>query len=576
MFNGLSPDSFSEKEIERMFTLLSDQVDLVDLVPATLMFQGKSLDIKNRRPMFAPVFSKKRSIKKYVYLCSRQLGKTVSAASSMTMDCLWRNHFNVLYVAPLAVYTQRMHSVFMMPMIRSCRLPWKIQNSTDCVNNVLEKSFLTGSHYFGISTYNSAAQALGLSRIDCTTYDEVQDLNSDFIPQIRETCGMSEFRYENYFGTARGVDNTLSLLFENSTQNLFYMQCPHCHKENVPTREGRVLEMIQEKGLTCIHCGKLLDIERGEWRRSYEYDPIIRDAEGFQIPQIIVKDRMFPHDRYIDTIYNKLHGSSAYSESRFYQEVLGIPTSQGGMPITPMDIEQASILEIDQHSLPPTSKYLRIAGGVDWGGSEITSFTVGTAVGYTDGKFDVLGAIRPTGLPDEQRHLIVGQFLNRLTKNAMTIVGADAGFVGSVQNPNLSNTMGKPVASIAYGTTKKFFIPNVENRFSVDRTTLIYCVLTLIKQQKIRFPKGPWFQQYTKDLLAIYTEDVVNSQGTTMRRYARYQDRADDFLHALGYAMFVCSLGIVDLPEMVGMATQSSVNAPYIQEIGAESGFPSR
>jgi phage FluMu protein Com len=497
---------------------------------------------------------------------------TVSIAASVMMNCLWREHFRVLYVAPLALYTQRMHSVFLMPMIRSCQLPWKIQNNADCVNNVLEKSFLTGSHYFGISAYNSAAQALGLTA-DVLDADEVQDLNADLIPQIKETIGTSDYRYENYFGTARSVDNTLSLLFENSTQNIWHMECPHCHKTNTPTIEGRVLDMIQLQGVSCVHCGKLLEVTRGKFLRSYEYDPVKRDAEGYQIPQIIIPDRITPHDRYIDTIYNKLHGSSAYSEARFFQEVLGIPTSQGGMPITQSDIESAATLEITQNEIPNVQKYQRLGGGVDWGGSEITSFTVGTVVGYSDGKFDVIGAIRPTGLPDEQRHVVVGQYLNRITRNNIHLVGADAGFVGSVQNPNLSTTMSKPVASICYGTTKRFFIPQVDNRFSVDRTTLIYCVLTMIKQQKIRFPKGAWFQQFTKDILAIYTEDVVNSQGTTMRRYARYADRADDFLHALGYAVFVCSLGIVDLPEMVGMMAQSSINAPYIHDIGVELGF---
>ena len=205
----------------------------------------------------------------------------------------------------------------------------------------------------------------------------------------------------------------------------------------------------------------------------------------------------------------------------------------------------------------------------------MTSFTVGVAVGYNDGKFDVVCATRPTGLPDEQRHIVVGQFLNQATSGTIQLVGADAGFVGSVQNPNLSQVMNKPVASIAYGTTKKFITPHSNNHFTADRTTLLYIVLTLIRQKKIRFPKGQWFEVFTRDFFAVYTEDVVNSQGTTMRRYARYTDRADDFVHALGYALFVCSLGLVDLPEMVGIQTDTSINAPFVKDIGVEMGFAS-
>jgi phage FluMu protein Com len=553
--------------------MLSDKIDLVDLVPLTIKFQGRALDIKKRRPMFAPIFKRLRSPKKIVYLCGRQIGKTTSIGGSILMDCLWRDHFNCLYVSPMSIYTQRMHSVFMLPMIRGCMLPWKIQNTTDCINNVLEKSFLTGSHYFGISAYNSAAQALGLSRIDSLVFDEAQDFNADFIPQIREVSGASDYRFESYFGTARSVDNTLTLLFENSTQNFWHMKCPHCGHENIPNLHGDVLSMIQKQGISCVKCGKLLDVDHGRFVRSYEYDQTHRDAEGYHVPQIIVKDRITPHERYIETIYNKLHGSSAYSESRFLQEILGIPTSQGGKPITQEDIKAACILDIPKDKIPSIQKYQRVAGGVDWGGSEITSFTVGCIVAYRNGVFDVLGAIRPTGLPDEQRHIVVGKYFNTATSGAISIVGGDAGFVGSVQNPNLGQVMGKQVASISYGTTKRFLSPRPYNHFTVDRTTLLYIVFTLIKQKKIRFPAGDWFDVFTRDILAIYTEDVVNSQGTTMRRYARYSDRPDDFVHALGYGLLMCSLGIVDLPEMVGMQSDTSINAPYVSEIGVEMGY---
>jgi phage FluMu protein Com len=711
--SDLSNVKFSDKDLQKMLSQLNDQIDLVDLVPLTVQFQGKPLDIKNKRPMFSPVFKRVKKPKKIVYLCARQVGKaqsldtpivtpsgwttigelkvgdkvfsedgsitvvtfvtpvmydhecykitfdnkdhviadadhlwkvfvnnksllltttdllpiyasaviksfsgfseksfriksiqlvasrpvrcikvdhhssmylcgrsmipthnTTATGSSLVVDCVWRDHFNCLYVSPMSIYTQRMHSVFMLPMIRSCMLPWKIQNSTDCINNVHEKSFLTGSHYFGISAYNSAAQALGLSRIDSIMFDEVQDLNADLIPQIKETSGASDFRYESYFGTARSVDNTLTILFENSTQNYWHMTCPHCKKVNYPTLGGNVLDMIQKQGVSCVHCGKLLDVDMGRWVRSYDYDPTFRDADGFHVPQIIVKDRITPHERYIDTIYNKLHGSSAYSEARFLQEVLGIPTSQGGKPITPEDIKGACVLDIDKDTpVAGIQKYQRVAAGVDWGGSEITSFTVGVIIGYSSGMFDVVGAVRPTGLPDEQRHIAVGRFLNKASSNCIQLVGADAGFVGSVQNPNLGQVMGKQVASISYGTTKKFLSPHINNHFTVDRTTLLYIVLTLIKQKKIRFPKGDWFEIYTRDLLSIYTEDVVSSQGMTMRRYARYTDKPDDFLHALGYGLLMCSLGIVDLPEMVGMQSDTSINAPYIGEIGVEMGY---
>lgn len=510
----------------------------------------------------------------HMYLCGRTMiptHNTVSISSSILMHCWWRNYFRMMYVAPMSIYTQRLHSMFMQPMIQGKMLPWEIVDR-DCICNVNEKSFVGGSRYVGISCFGNASNSLGIS-VDWILGDEIQDLNLDFIPQIREVVGTSDYRYESYFGTARGVDNTLTTIYEGSTQNIWKMPCPKCKHENYPTMHGNVLDMIQKEGICCVKCKGLLDVDRGSWQRTFEYDPISRDMEGYHVPQIIVKDRLTPHSRYIDTIYNKLHGSMAYSEAKFLQEVLGIPTSQGGVPLTQQDIKAVSTLEIPQDGSGwDMDQYHNVTGGVDWGGAEIVSFTVGALVGYRDGKFDCFAALRPTGLPDESRHYVVGDFLKRASRYKVRLVGADAGFVGSVQNPNLEAYMGVQVGSIAYGTTRKFFVPQTNNCFTVDRTTLIYIVISLIKMKKIRFPKDPWFDQYTRDLLAIYTEDSVNSHGITVRRYCRYKDRPDDFLHALGYAIFMCALGMVDLPAMAGMPSDSSLNAPYIKDIGEEMG----
>jgi hypothetical protein len=566
----ISKVPISDEELKQLYGKMAQKLDLVNLVPTSISFQGRPLDILHKRPMFSPMFRKNRSALRDVFICGRQIGKTVSISSSILMHCWWRNYFRMLYVAPMSIYTTRLHSMFMQPMIQGKLMPWPISDNT-CTNNVNEKSFITGSRFVGISCYNNAQNALGLS-VDWALFDETQDLNSDFIPQIREVVGTSEYRYESYFGTARGVDNTLTTLYEASTQNVWTMPCSSCKHENTPTLAGNVLDMIQLKGICCVKCGKVIDVERGEWRRLFEYDPVRRNTEGYHVPQIIIKDRIDPHTRYIDTIYNKLHGSNAYSESRFLQEVLGIPTSQGGVPITQQDIIEASTLDVEKGGSNSTAFYQRVAGGVDWGGAEIVSFTVGVLVGYNSGYFDCFAASRPTGIPDEQRHYVVGDFLREHSNKRVEIIGADAGFVGSVQNPNLGQYLNVPVASIAYGTTKKFFNPQTNNHFTVDRTTLIYIVITLIKMKRIRFPKGAWFEQYTRDLLAIFTEDNVNTHGSTIRRYSRYKDRPDDFLHALGYAIFMVSLGITDLPSMAGMPANLSMNSPYIADIGEENG----
>ena len=151
----------SDTELQDIYARMAHKMDLVHLVPSSITFQGKPLDILHRRPMFKRMFEKDRPVLRDVYICGRQLGKTVSISSSILMHCWWRQFFRMLYVAPMSIYTTRLHSMFMQPMIQGKILPWSIMDNKTCINNVNEKSFLTGSRYVGISCYNNASNALG-------------------------------------------------------------------------------------------------------------------------------------------------------------------------------------------------------------------------------------------------------------------------------------------------------------------------------------------------------------------------------------------------------------------------------
>jgi hypothetical protein len=564
-------------------TMKDPSADLLKLLPLTLKLHGKPMDVANRRPLFAPLFRKERRARREIYKCSRQVAKTTSAAGSMMMNLIWRQMFRIMYVVPLALYANRLHHIHFSPMIRSCRLPMQIQDR-HCVNNVNEKTFVSGSHFHGVSCFNSAGNALGLA-IDWILMDEVQDLNLDFIPQIRETLRTSDYRWESYFGTARGVENTIQVLFDQSSGGEWFVKCGRCGLWVEPTREKHAISMIQKHGIACPDCSALLDVSRGEWVHTHPSrladDPAnqVVGFAGYHIPATVIRDLITPYDRYLETIYNKLHGITRYSEAKFLQEVLGISSDQGGLPITSDEIRRASVLDIGPEGEGINlDKYVNVAGGQDWGGSEIVSFTVGTLVGLThDGRFECLGANRPTGVPDNERHIPMAAWYRKIGKDRITAIGGDAGFVGSVQNRNLQAVSGILTTSIAYGTQKNFFkaVPMSQN-FVVDRTTLIYVAYTLIKEGYILFPKDSWFEVFTQDLLATYIEDTESPTGISSRRYARYSQKADDFLHALGYAIFICAITAgtpVDLTEMAGLGSNYSMSArtqAQLDEIGVE------
>lgn len=513
-----------------------------------------------------------------MYLTGRGLiptHNTASAAGYCTQSMIWRRNFRVLYVAPLALYTNRFHHVYMGKMIRECKLPWAIQDK-ECISNVNEKTFVTGGHFHGVSCFNSAAQAIGLA-IDSIVFDEVQDLNIEFLPQILEVLGTSNYGHELYFGTARGMENTIQKIFDTSSQSEFAVKCSGCNHWNIPSLSEDALQMIQPHGVACSKCSKLLDVESGQWVHAYP-DRIhgIDGGSGFvgwHVPQTIVKARITPHERYVDRIYQRLHGVRKYSMAKFLNEVMGISTETGSTPITPQQIRDASVLEISENKPFRQRDYGAFGGGVDWGGSEITSFTVGTIVGYhRSGVFHCVNAIRPTGIPDNERHHPLAKFFkdNVKSKALMGAIMADIGFVGSVQNRNLQSISEFPVGSVQYGSLRSLYRAMPDNYFVVDRTTLIYIVYSLIKDRKLLFPKTERFQVFTDDLKAMFIEEIETQRGTVMR-FTRYSTLADDFLHALGYALFACSIQVgVDLPEMVGLAAGGSLTKSYIDIIGEE------
>lgn len=567
-----SGSKISSKDLQLIVDASDGVVDFDDILPLCFKLDGKPMNVKNRRPMFRPLFSKKRKARRMIFLCGRQIGKTASEAGGMMMDLNLRENFRIMYATPMSIFTNRMHHVYMNPMQSSCMLPWKIQN-TSCVNNVNEKTFVSGGHYYGISMFSNPKQAIGLA-IDSILFDEVQDMVYDLIPYARETLGTSDYRWESYLGTARSVDNTIQTLFEQSSQNEWNMRCSYCGYVNIPVGED-ALKMIQPAGIGCARCSteerpKLLDVNNGWWEPTY------RDRQdkfaGYHVPQTIVKDRITPRDRYLDTIYDKLHGVSRYSIARFQQEILGISSEQGGRPITIQQIRDSCKLPHDIR----LDEYSYIAGGADWGGSEITSFTVGSLVGlhYT-GKFHCIGAIRPTGIQDNFRHLPLAAYFKEKAGEGLRVIGADAGFVGSVQNPNLGAAAGVPCASISYGATKKFYNASGGrfNLFTVDRSTLLYIVFSCLIEGHLILPSDPAFEVFWTDLLAVTAEDMDTPTGT-IRRYARIPSKADDFIHSLGYALFMCALMTgQDLLSRLGLKSGVSLNSAGMESIGEEQGM---
>lgn len=650
----------------------------------------------------------------HMFLCGRAMiptHNTVSQAAAMMLNAWFRKHFSILYVAPQAIFCQKLHSAYHSDMIASHSLPWKIQGKHDS-NNVNSKSFSSGSKFLAASMFATPNNVLGTqadwvlmdecitkftqiatpvgqkfisslspgdpilgftadgfihpdrvkavvnkgvrktwrlsledgSFLECTNNEKIwtnrgwaylqeiiddpsflvyvrpkaegdcclvplrvssivylgeqevwdvetekhhtilangiavhncQSLDYDLIPYALETLGTSDFRWETYMGTARGIEGTLQTVYEKSSMGTWHVRCNHCSHVNHFGDYEECLRIIQRAGIGCSKCStearpRLLTVEDGWWIPQW---PDREDSfMGYHIPQIIVRDRIEPFERYTETIYDRVYGSTTvYSPAQVKEEILGISSDQGGRPLTPGQIQDASCLDISMESPPSLSPYTHVSGGADWGGSEIVSFTVGCVVArHVNGEFHVLAAARPVGLRTEEQPLPIAAMMKRAGREKLSCIAADGAFVGPLQNRTLANAAGVPCGSILYGTQKRFFTAagGSFNVFTVDRSTLLFCTYTLISSGRLKFPKGSWFESFSKDLMAMTVEEVDTPSGI-IRRYVRLPAKADDFVHALGYAVFIlCAMSGLDLPSMVGLAGNASVNANSADAIG--------
>ena len=81
-------------------------------------------------------------------------------------------------------------------------------------------------------------------------------------------------------------------------------------------------------------------------------------------------------------------------------------------------------------------------------------------------------------------------------------------------------------------------------------------------------PAGTWFDIFSNDLLSVSIEETDTPSGT-VRRYARTSGKADDFLHALGYSIFMlCISCSIDLPSLCGLSLGNTINRKSHEDIG--------
>jgi hypothetical protein len=513
-----------------------------------------------------------------IFMCGRQLGKSMNLSRSEIMDLLTVDHMQLLFVAPLEAQTSRYSTLYLKEAINSCPLAVQLQaaeceglSDSPIVKAVHHQSFANGSGIQLTYAKTSSDRARGIfaDRID---FDEIQDQLVDNIPIISESLTASDWGIRRFTGTAKTSDNTIESLWQDSSMCEWVMPCDCVSGEagrfwNIPNLDGKVLEMIHADGVHCVNCGKKINVRDGEWV------PAWRDRHdlfrGFHIPQIVVPFVVEDPLKWGGLVRKVMRLPLPI----ILQEILGISCSLGARIITQADIDRASILPSITRLQKDRYNYAMTIGGVDWGVAEHDSFTVHTIIGIKpDGKIDVLWAKRFIGFdPDE----VLMEIAKAHRFYGCKMLAGDFG-MGFDKNILLEKEYGLPVVQIMYVRQGKLLGYNAflgHPRWTVDKTTALELMFMAIKYGKIRFPPKDEFRLYTQDLLSPY-EEIVETGGLTSRRFLRNPARPDDFAHALTFASLVAmrmiNASVVDLVPGGVMAAVQGIEVPEITEVDPE------
>jgi len=474
-----------------------------------------------------------------LWMCGRQLGKTINLSRSEVLDCAQIDNFQILYVAPLQSQTHRYSRVYLKDAIAGSVVASQLQERDEAlgaagkqvVRTVGYQSFSNGSciQLTYAKTSSDRARGITADRID---FDEIQDQLLEHLPIIEESLTQSEWQHRRYTGTAKTTDNIIEQLWKDSSMAEWGMKCEHCGHWNIPNLDGNILGMIKAAGPCCVRpgCGRPLAVRNGVWVHARPDRE--REFVGYHIPQIVVPSIVYNPKKWGALLNKVLHLPPA----TIFTEVLGISNDEGLKPLSQADVDKASDLPGHAELKKTIRNYSNIVVGVDWGVAEVKSFTVACVAAMTySGRIQVLFAKRYHGMDYDQ---VTNDISAMAIEYGTNFIAGDYG-VGFVHNQRL-NRLGRDVVQFQYVQQNKFMSyhgrrDQVEH-WTVDRNTALTVVFWLIKAGQIKFPRKEDSANYTQDLLSPYEQVLESSAGIARKRFVRNPNLPDDFAHALTFA----------------------------------------
>ena len=189
------------------------------------------------------------------------------------------------------------------------------------------KQFQGGNHLWIESTGINADRLRGRSA-DIILFDEVQDMFGEALLNATKILAKASYGkpgdgVQVYFGTPKQKGSTYYQIWNNSSQQYYYLGCIGCEKHfplYTPGSDDWEQTWLYEYIVRCPHCGleqdKRLSTEKGKWVATR--DPADCDFVGFHINQLYNPE--FTKEK----ILKDKPGNNPFASERGYQnEVLG-------------------------------------------------------------------------------------------------------------------------------------------------------------------------------------------------------------------------------------------------------------
>jgi intein/homing endonuclease len=340
---------------------------------------------------------------------------SMTMAAMTVLQALLIPGYKTLHITPLYQMIHRFSVNYVKPFIDYSPIRDLLIDSM-CTQAISQRNFLNGSILYFSFASRDVTRTRGFDAYR-VCYDEVQNMDSDFIPIINQTTSgaPANMRQIVRAGTPMTMENSLQKALASGSWAEWVVRCPHCNHWNIPDLEHDLDKMLgpknpkwtisrEQPGVVCGKCQKPLNTRLGLWVHKR---PEVRfDHASYHIPQLILPQHC-ESDQGWRRLQSYRQGAENTTPQKFYNELMGVSYDHGARLITLTELQAACTLPVNAFNIREAIKwvkekfddgtYVHSCIGVDWGGGgkDGESFSV-FALGCLryDGKVDIPFAYR--------------------------------------------------------------------------------------------------------------------------------------------------------------------------------------